>query len=65
MKRRIFQVLGQSNAKIKVYKGNSAQQDVIDVPFNATGNVWHAFDITSNGIIMKNEFYTSSAHDVQ
>ncbi len=50
--------------KGQIYNGNT-KKDVIYVPKDATGNVWHVFDINSSGIDLKNEYYTAYSGDVQ
>ncbi len=51
------ELLSKSDACIKIYKGNTLECEVIYVPREATCRVWHVFDITSKGVIIKNDYY--------
>lgn len=57
--------ISQSNAVVRIYKGNTLVQDPIYAPTNANENVWYVFNITQNGINLKNEYYDSVSHYVQ
>ncbi len=57
--------ISQSNAIVRVYKGNTLMHDPIYAPNNISENVWYVFSITQDGICLKNEHYNSSYNEVQ
>lgn len=52
--------LSLSDAVIHVYKGNTLLRK-LNVPKNREGNVWHVFDISKDGVIICNNFYSESS----
>lgn len=59
--------LGDSNAIVRVYKGNELLTDnTFYVPTTIRNdNVWYVFDITKDGVKTRNGSYTSTAYNVQ
>ena len=57
--------ISQSDAVVRIYKGNTLIQDPIQAPNDISDKVWYVFSITKDGIIMKNESYNASSSSVQ